>query len=111
MATAEQLERRADRARERLAGRLNELQYHTSPALVAKDLLGADVPRTAGDIFAVLSRQVRTNPLAFMLIATGVGWLIYSDAQARSHARARPANAARRRTRKPSTRRPRTRSK
>jgi hypothetical protein len=110
MATAEQLERRADRARERLAGRLNELQYHTSPALVAKDLLGADVPRTAGDIFAVLSRQVRTNPLAFMLIATGVGWLIYSDAQVRSRARV-PTATGRRRTRKPSTRRSRTRSK
>lgn len=110
MATAEQLERKADRARERLTGRLNELQYHTSPALVAKDLLGADVPRTAGDIFAVLSRQVRTNPLAFMLIATGVGWLIYSDTQARSRARA-PTATRRRRTRKPSSRRSRTQSK
>ena len=87
MTNAEQLERKANRARERLTGRLQDLQYHASPRLVAKDLLGAEVPRTAGDIAAVFTQQVRTNPLACMLIAAGVGWLIYSDAQARSRAR------------------------
>jgi hypothetical protein len=106
MTTAEQLERKANRARERLAGRLQDLQYHASPGLVAKDLLGAEVPRTAGDIAAVLSQQVRTNPLACILIAAGVGWLIYSDAQARSHARLRSSPAVpaarRRRSRKSS---------
>jgi hypothetical protein len=106
MTNAEQLERKANRARERLAGRLQDLQYHASPRLVAKDLLGAEVPRTAGDIAAVFTQQVRTNPLACMLIAAGVGWLIYSDAQARSRARlpspsARPV-ARRRRKRKSS---------
>src|SRR5215213_6621279 len=90
MANAEQLERRAERARERLAGHLEDLQYHASPRLVAKGLLGTDVPRTAGDIASVLSDQVRRNPLAVALIAAGVGWLIYSDAKARSLA-ARPA--------------------
>ena len=45
MTTAEQLERKANRARERLAGRLQDLEYHTSPTLVAKDFLGAEVPR------------------------------------------------------------------
>ena len=57
MANAEQLERRANRARERLAEHLNDLQYHASPRLVARDLLGTDVPRTAGDIASVLSQQ------------------------------------------------------
>ena len=106
MASTEQLERKANRARERLAGRLDNLQYHASPGLVAKDLLGAEVPRTAGDIAAVLSQQVRRNPLACVLIAAGVGWLIYSDAQARSQARlpasSGAAAARRRRRRKPS---------
>jgi hypothetical protein len=100
MPSAEQLERRANRARERLAERLNDLQYHASPRLVARDLLGAEVPRTAGDIAAALSQQIKTNPLAFVLIAAGVGWLIYSDAQTRSLAR-QPSSprAAVRRTR------------
>jgi hypothetical protein len=106
MASTEQLERKANRARERLAGRLDDLQYHASPGLVARDLLGAEVPRTAGDIASVLSQQVRRNPLACVLIAAGVGWLIYSDAQARSKAR-RPSSSAaaaarRQRRRKPS---------
>jgi hypothetical protein len=114
MTSTEQLERKANRARERLAGRLQDLQYHASPRLVAKDLLGSEVPRTAGDIAAVLSRQVRTNPLACVLIAAGLGWLIYSDAQARSRARLRPASAARvrrRPTRKTSKSRSRSRSR
>ena len=114
MTTADQLERRANRARERLAERLQDLQHHASPRLVAQDLLGDQVPRTAGDIVAVLSQQVRTNPLACILIAAGVGWLIYSDTQSRSRARlrslsARPA-ARRRRTRKSSKSRPAART-
>jgi hypothetical protein len=106
MASVEELERRANRARERLAGRLTDLQYHASPGLVARDLLGAEVPRTARDIAEVLAQQVRTSPLAFVLIAAGVGWLIYSDAQARSRSRQPAAVAGRRRgTRKISKRR------
>jgi hypothetical protein len=108
MASVEELERRANRARDRLAGRLNDLQYHASPGLVARDFLGTEVPRTARDIAEVLSQQVRTNPLAFVLIAAGVGWLIYSDAQARSRSRRRSPSAVagrRRRTGKISKRR------
>src|SRR3954467_1806699 len=90
MANAEQLERRANRARERLAENLHDLQYHALPRLVARGLLGTELPRSAGDIASVLSEQVRRNPLAVALIAAGVGWLIYSDAKARSVA-ARPA--------------------
>lgn len=111
MTTAEQLERKANRARERLAGRLQDLEYHTSPTLVAKDFLGAEVPRTAGDIAAVLSRQVRTNPLACILIAAGLGWLIYSDARARARARMpSSAGAGTRRSRKSSKTRSRARA-
>jgi hypothetical protein len=115
MASTEQLERKANRARERLAGRFQDLQYHASPRLVARDLLGAEVPRTAGDIAAALSQQVRRNPLAVALIAAGLGWLIYSDAQARSHARRSSASTApaarRRRTRKTPKSRSRARAK
>lgn len=118
MANAEQLERRANRARERLAEHLNDLQYHTSPRLVVgsprmvvRDLLGADIPRTAGDIASVLSQQVRRNPLAVALIAAGVGWLIYSDAKARSLAQRPSPSAVRRpRTNKTSKRRSPSRS-
>ena len=109
MASAEQLERRANRTRERLAERLDDLQYHTSPRMVAQDLLGAEVPRAAGDMVAMLSQQVRRNPLACMLIAAGVGWMIYSDAKARSRARvSTAAPSRRRRSRKTAKRRSRS---
>ena len=104
MTDTEQLERKANRARERLAERLQDLQYHASPRLIAKGFLGAEVPRTAEDFAAVLSKQVRANPLACLLIAAGVGWLIYSDAQARSNARLHSRSAA------PAARRRRTKT-
>ena len=114
MTDAEQLERRANRARERLAERLQDLQYHAAPKLIAKGFLGAEVPRTAEDFAAVLSKQVRANPLAFLLIAAGVGWMIYSDAQSRSsarlHSRSASPAARRRRTRKTSKSRSRAKA-
>ena len=45
MATSAQLERKADRARERLSDRINDLRYHVSPSTVVSDLLGGVNPR------------------------------------------------------------------
>src|SRR3954464_7960147 len=111
MANTEQLERRANRARERLAEHLDDLQYHASPRLVVRDLLGADVPGTAGDIASTLSRQVRRNPLAVALIAAGVGWLMYSDTKSRSPVPRHSSSAVRSsRANKTSKRRSRSRN-
>ena len=80
MATSAQLERRADRARERLSGRINDLRYHVSPSTVVSDLLGGVNPRAWGeDVLPILAKQARNNPIASMLIAAGVGWLIFSE--------------------------------
>ena len=78
--TSAQLERKAERARERLSGRINDLRYHVSPSTVVSDLLGGVNPRAWGeDVLPILAKQARNNPIASMLIAAGVGWLIFSE--------------------------------
>jgi hypothetical protein len=80
MPTAAQLERKADRARERLSDRIADLRFHVSPTTVVSDLLGGVNPRAWGeDVLPILAKQARNNPVASMLIAAGVGWLIFSE--------------------------------
>jgi len=75
-----QLERKAERARERLSDRIADLRYHVSPTTVVSDLLGGVNPRAWGDdVLPILAKQARNNPIASLLIAAGVGWLIFSE--------------------------------
>jgi hypothetical protein len=78
MASTTELERKAEQARQRLTGRLADLRYHVSPSTVVNDLLGIDIETIGKDVSA-LSRQVRSNPVAYALIAASIGWLIFSD--------------------------------
>jgi len=80
MASSRELQRRADQARERLSERLGELSAQLSPAAVVGDLLSIDYDRARQDVTQFVSKHVRGNPLAFALIATGVGWLLISEA-------------------------------
>src|SRR5262245_43254537 len=80
MATSAQLERKAERARERLSDRIADLRYHVSPTTVVSDLLQGVNPRAwADDALPILAKQARHNPIASLLIAAGVGWLIFSE--------------------------------
>jgi hypothetical protein len=79
MASSAQLERKAERARERLSDRIADLRYHVSPSTVVSDLFGVS-PRALGDdILPLITKQVRNNPVASLLIAAGIGWLIFSE--------------------------------
>jgi len=74
------LERKAELARERLSDRIADLRYHTSPTTVVSDLLQGVNPRAWGDdVLPILAKQARHNPVASLLIAAGVGWLIFSE--------------------------------
>ena len=96
-----QLQRKAEQARERLSHRLEDLREQLSPSLVIDDLLDVGSRIWKGDeIVPVLMRQAKNNPMAYALIAAGVGWLIYSE----TRGTAAPAAATRRTTGK---RRPR----
>jgi hypothetical protein len=80
MPTSAQLERKVGRARERLSDRIADLRYHVSPTTVVSDLLQGVNPRAWGDdVLPILAKQVRNNPIASILIAAGVGWLIFSE--------------------------------
>ena len=80
MPTSAQLERKAGRARERLSDRMADLRSYVSPTTVVSDLLGAVNARNLGDdVLPILAKQARNNPIASLLIAAGVGWLIFSE--------------------------------
>ena len=71
---------KAEGARGRLSDRIDDLRYHVSPTTVVSDLLGSVNPRAWGDdVLPILAKQARNNPIASMLIAAGVGWLIFSE--------------------------------
>ncbi len=89
-----QLQRKAEQARERLSGRLDDLREHLSPSIVIDDLLDAGSRIWKGDeIVPLLMRQAKSNPVAYGLIAAGLGWLIYSETRS-----APPAAAGKRRS-------------
>lgn len=47
---------------------------------MVSDLLGAVNARNlADDVLPILAKQARNNPIASLLIAAGVGWLIFSE--------------------------------
>lgn len=75
-----QLQRKAEQARERLSGRIEDLRHHLSPSIVIDDLLGAGGRLLKGEeVLPVLLRQAKNNPVAYALIAAGLGWLVYSE--------------------------------
>lgn len=105
MATSNELQRRAEQARERLNERLGELSEQLSPAAVVGDLLSIDYDKARQDVTQFLSKHVRGNPLAYALIAAGVGWLLISEAgESFSKLRLGRATQSRRKRRQPNER-------
>jgi len=82
MASSHALQHRANQARERLSERLTELSGQLSPSAVIGDLLTIDYDKARQDVTQFLSKHVRGNPIAFALIAAGIGWLLISEAGA-----------------------------
>jgi endonuclease YncB( thermonuclease family) len=79
MATSAQLERKAERARERLSNRIADLRSQVSPMTVVSDLLQ---DRGRGDDFLpMLIKKASDNPIASVLIAAGMAWLIFSESK------------------------------
>ena len=101
------LSRRAERTRNHLTELVDSLQHRITPSELVGQLVGRRRPHGSGESLTdVLMAQVNRNPLACMLIAAGIGWLIMSE-RAESNrpdrrTRARPAPVKRRRSRKKS---------
>ena len=79
------LERKAVRSRSRLAGLMEDLQRQISPGQMLDQVIGF----SKGDGSALsqsIIQQISKNPLPFLLIAGGIGWLIVSDMAAKTPA-------------------------
>lgn len=106
MATSKDLERKAERVRERLSDKLSDLRYHASPSTVVTDLLAIKPGELTDELMPTVLKQARGNPVAFGLIAAGLGWLVFSELRepiaklaqgATSRGRSRPPRGRKRR--------------
>jgi hypothetical protein len=81
MATSAQLERKAERARERVSHRIADLRSQVSPRTVVSDLLEGLNIRGRRDDLPILIKKASDYPIASLLIAAGVAWLIFSGSK------------------------------
>ena len=76
------LEHEADASRRRLAGLLDELRFRVSPGEVVERLVrDASRDGAGSQLLHTLREQVRSNPVACILIAAGISWMMLSDLQ------------------------------
>ena len=104
MASSRELQRKADQARERLSQHLTQLGDQLSPSAMIGDLLTIDYDKARQEVTQFVSKHVRGNPLAFALIAAGIGWLMISESSGPLRRQSGRASRSRR-VRKPRRRR------
>jgi Protein of unknown function (DUF3618) len=83
-----ELERDIEQSRARLDLTINRLQDKLSVSGVVDDVLGTMRANHYGDTFDTALAVLRRNPVPVMLVAAGVGWLIYrmgNDSARRRH--------------------------
>jgi hypothetical protein len=74
------LTRRAERSRNHLTELVDSLQNQITPVELVSQLVGRPGGNSTGPgLTEMLSAQISRNPLACMLIAAGIGWLMISE--------------------------------
>jgi hypothetical protein len=77
---SDDLTRRAERSRNHLAELVDNLQSQITPARLVGQFVGhRGVKGGDPSLTELLTAQVSRNPLACMLIAAGIGWLMISE--------------------------------
>jgi Protein of unknown function (DUF3618) len=113
--TSRELEHEAEASRARLSRLLDELRLRVSPGEVVERLMhDANRNGSGSEFLRTLRQQVRSNPIACMLIAAGITWMMLSDLQknrATNEARAIASRRTRARRAAAKSRRPQRRSK
>jgi len=90
---------RAERSRDHLSELVDRLQNQITPAELVSQFVGRRRSTANGPSIAVtLTEQVRRNPIACVLIAAGIGWLMMSEKAERNRTAPRRRRTARRRT-------------
>ena len=80
--TSHELEHEAEASRARLSHLLDELRFRVSPGEVVERLVrDANRNGSGSEFLRTLREQVRSNPIACMLIAAGITWMMLSDLQ------------------------------
>jgi hypothetical protein len=75
--SSEQLEREAERSRERLSSTLEELRSRITPGQVMDQLIDYARESGGGEFVQNLGSQVRQNPLPLALVGAGMAWLMF----------------------------------
>jgi Protein of unknown function (DUF3618) len=74
--TIKELEQDIAQTRARLGDTIDRLQGNLSPSDVADDLIGSGRP-DFGNVLDPVMAAIRSHPAPTLLIAVGVGWLVY----------------------------------
>ena len=70
---------RADRTRNHLSELVDSLQHQITPAELVNQLVGYRGQHRGAGLAQAIVDHVSRNPIACLLIAAGVGWLMVSD--------------------------------
>ena len=70
------LEQDIAQTRTRLGDTVNRLQGGLSPSDVFDDLIGSSRP-AFGDVLDPVMATIRNHPVPVLLMAVGIGWLVY----------------------------------
>ena len=74
--TIKQLEQDIEQTRARLGDTIDRLQGSLSPSDVVDDLIGPGRP-DFGNVLDPVMATIRSHPAPVLLMAVGIGWLIY----------------------------------
>jgi|SRR5215203_704605 hypothetical protein len=74
--TIKELEQDIEQTRARLGDTIDRLQGSLSPSDVVDDLIGPGGP-DFGDVLDPVVATIRHHPAPVLLMAVGVGWLVY----------------------------------
>jgi Protein of unknown function (DUF3618) len=83
MTEIERLERDIEASRARLDLTIDQIQDKLSPSGIVDDVMGSVRRTEFGQVFDQAVEVVRRNPVPVMMVAAGVGWLLYRLAEDR----------------------------
>ena len=102
--TTDNLALRAARTRSHLSELVESLQHQITPGELVHKLVGYGGTSDGIGLANSIGAQVSRNPLACLMIAAGVGWLIYSETADRARTPKRRRTSSRSRRKRPARR-------
>ena len=79
--SVEEIEREIEESRARLDRKIDDIQSRLSVSGIVNEFIGSTRGTQFGSVLDDALEVVRRNPIPVMLVAVGVGWLMYRTAQ------------------------------